>query len=57
MKETKSVQIPVDLHKRIATLRIMAKGKMNLDDGVFVNMSGVIAVAIAMLEKEWKVNE
>ena len=52
-EKDKTIIVSADLHKRISTLRKVAKDKLNLDDGVVVNMSGVIAVAIARLEKEW----
>ena len=52
----KSIQVPADLHQRIANLRKIAKQKMNLEEGVNVNLSGVVAVAIAMLEKEWEID-
>lgn len=55
-EKDKSVQVPADLHKRIAALRKVAKEKLNLDQGVNVNMSGVISIAVAKLEAEWGID-
>lgn len=57
MNETKSIQVPADLHKRILELRKVAKDKMNLDSGVNVNLAGVISVAIGILENEWNLQK
>ncbi len=53
MDELTTIQLPKDLRNRVAALRKVAKVKMNLDSGISVTMSGVLAVAIDLLEKEW----